>query len=859
MHTIQGLIAGLTLMSAAALASALATERPVLPVQLVPMPPEPIETLLHDLDGDGALDALVLSEDGSRVTVLRGTGDGGLDPVPLGSVITPSLPVAMDLGDVDGDLIPDLVIAGNNQVSLFLGNGNAGIGDGSFGTEIVLFPAINDATDVVLHDLDDDGALDLVITRNSVHNVGAWLGDGAGNFGTPWERPTGGTSPSNVVVGDLDGDQVPDLVIRNEFSRNLSVMIGNGAGGFMLDALLDTVEVPRDLDLGDLDGNGTQDLVVTRVVFPDPVVYWLGVGDGSFGPRTAFTPSNLDRGENLALGDLEGDGDLDLVFEAQSPDGLQVLRQEAGFTFPTVESLEMSPSSAPLIDGISLGDLDGDGQLDIVATAPEPTSSTTAVVGVVLGDGAGGYPQLQPYPIPFYVGGMAIGDVDNDGLVDVGVMTRKTPFVDSSVWILQGDGTGGLDTPVETVVPTNADGSPLGITFARFDNDNLLDAVVLDSTGDRVLFLPGQGDGTFGAQVPAFPYFDPTDIVSADLDRDGNADVICVHEPWDKLSVLLGHGDGTFAGPGTHDVGLGPEDVALGDLDGDGILDAVTANSDSDDISVLIGNGVGGFAAAVNYPVVDNPESVALGDLDGDGVLDVVVGNRDNFVPNVSVFGGLGDGTLTLAAHHPAGLQVQDVALADMDDDGHLDVVASMSPGSCAVLFGSGDLGLSAPWHFQGRADSYLFLTDLDGDFAPDVLQGRTGVDILLNRKPTAWTNLRGGVAGFRGVPALTPKGSLVGGEALSLTLEHAQPFATMLAWLSFSSLPTAYFGGTIHAFPPNSQFLRFADGDGTWSQSLVWPVGLPSDIELWLQFLVQDFSTVHGITLSNAVTAVTP
>ena len=60
MHTIKGLIAGLTLMSAAALASALATERPVLPVQLVPMPPEPIETLLHDLDGDGALDGVVL-------------------------------------------------------------------------------------------------------------------------------------------------------------------------------------------------------------------------------------------------------------------------------------------------------------------------------------------------------------------------------------------------------------------------------------------------------------------------------------------------------------------------------------------------------------------------------------------------------------------------------------------------------------------------------------------------------------------------------------------------------------------------------------------------------------------------------
>ncbi len=129
----------------------------------------------------------------------------------------------------------------------------------------------------------------------------------------------------------------------------------------------------------------------------------------------------------------------------------------------------------------------------------------------------------------------------------------------------------------------------------------------------------------------------------------------------------------------------------------------------------------------------------------------------------------------------------------------------------------------------------------------------------LLSQKPTAWTNLHGGVAGLRGVPVLTPKGSLQAGETLSLGLEHAAPFATMLAWLSFSSLPTAYFGGTIHAFPPNSQFLRFTDGEGTWSQSLVWPAGLPSGVDLWLQFLAQDLSTVHGITLSNAVTAATP
>ena len=80
-----------------------------------------------------------------------------------------------------------------------------------------------------------------------------------------------------------------------------------------------------------------------------------------------------------------------------------------------------------------------------------------------------------------------------------------------------------------------------------------------------------------------------------------------------------------------------------------------------------------------------------------------------------------------------------------------------------------------------------------------------------------------------------------------------------MLAWLSFTSVPAPYFGGTVHATPFDAQFLFPADASGSFSAYTTWPDGVPPGTDAWFQFLVQDPSVIWGITLSNAVRATTP
>ena len=121
------------------------------------------------------------------------------------------------------------------------------------------------------------------------------------------------------------------------------------------------------------------------------------------------------------------------------------------------------------------------------------------------------------------------------------------------------------------------------------------------------------------------------------------------------------------------------------------------------------------------------------------------------------------------------------------------------------------------------------------------------------------WQDLGGGTVGSNGAVTLEGAGPLTPGSTASLTLSNAPPGALCLAWLSFTSSPADYFGGTIYAIPPNRQFLFVTNGAGGLSLPTTWPSGLPPMTELWFQFLVQDSSVIWDITLSNGLKATTP
>ncbi len=120
------------------------------------------------------------------------------------------------------------------------------------------------------------------------------------------------------------------------------------------------------------------------------------------------------------------------------------------------------------------------------------------------------------------------------------------------------------------------------------------------------------------------------------------------------------------------------------------------------------------------------------------------------------------------------------------------------------------------------------------------------------------WSELGGGTPGIAGVPTLSGTGSLIGGTATTVSLSGAPPSAPMLAWVSFAPVPFAALGGTVHAFPYATQIFLFANPAGAFSGTATWPALLPPGTDVWFQFIIEDLSSIHGLTLSNGLRATT-
>jgi hypothetical protein len=159
--------------------------------------------------------------------------------------------------------------------------------------------------------------------------------------------------------------------------------------------------------------------------------------------------------------------------------------------------------------------------------------------------------------------------------------------------------------------------------------------------------------------------------------------------------------------------------------------------------------------------------------------------------------------------------------------------------------------------------NGYLIITADAGDSISSIAIENTiaGDGLVFDKLAlrSTWTNLGGGTVGIAGQPMLAGSGTLVGGTTATISLTNAPPNALMLAWISFSPTPFMALGGTVHAFPFANQLILNANGAGTFTAATTWPIGLPVGTKTWFQFLIEDISSIHGITLSNGLLATTP
>jgi predicted SpoU family rRNA methylase len=386
-----------------------------------------------DLNGDGKPDLVVLNQcDGSiptcingssvlgNIGVLLGNGDGTLQPAVLYSTggaeqadynlgDSPLGPHAIAIADVNGDGIPDLIVANmctdgsdcnSGSVAVLLGNG-----DGTFQPAVNYDSGGSYASSLAVADLNGDGKPDIVVTNQCQGNigdgcyvnsggflvlsngtVGVLLGNGDGTFQSAVAyAPNSGSAPYSVSVGDLNGDGQPDLVVVSSSafitesggSDTVSVLLGNGDGTFQTAMVYGTGgHYAYDAAIGDLNGDGKPDLVIANVCASGAcgngtAGVLLGNGDGTF--QTAISYSAGPGGNaftlaDLALADIDGDGNLDVVFANYSASGTQGADGSVGILLGNGDGTFQSPVSFDAgyaVTSITVADLNGDKRPDV--------------------------------------------------------------------------------------------------------------------------------------------------------------------------------------------------------------------------------------------------------------------------------------------------------------------------------------------------------------------------------------------------------------------------------------------------------------------------------------------------------------
>jgi hypothetical protein len=666
------------------------------------------QDFVADYNGDGKPDIL------SGSVMNLGNGDGTFTKG------TPVTGTPLAVADFNGDGKPDVLEQGQGTLEVLLGNG-----DGTFQTTPIITNIEASLQWVIAGDLRGDGKSDVLGFSNN--NLIVYLGNGDGTFAAGVSYPVViAFGPVVITLGDFNGDQKLDVVMSvpgGNVPGQEVVFLGNGDGTFQAGKISTGAAYPASAVVGDFNGDGKLDLVISNQSLgcnsPCPTSILLGNGDGTFQSPTPIFPGT----GTLAVGDVNGDGKLDLVFLDESAD-VEVYLGNGDGTFSNTHTYQTQLSGGGN-DGPVLADFNLDGKLDIAAAGTS-----------LLGNGNGTFKGWSAVAGvgPLSISNLsliAIGDFDKNGTQDLAAAMSVDSLNPNNLYIFTNDGTGALSLAHTYLVQQQVQ----GIATADFNGDGSLDLIAVSQDpihgtwGYSVLL--GNGDGTFQSPVfyPQTALLDGSTIVVADFNNDHKLD-FAIPAGSGTLAVLLGNGNGTFGAPTyVFDGGSNNQPASsLVDVDfnGDGKIDIAASGYFMGGMSILLGNGDGTFQTAT-FSFSDTCGGLITADLNLDG--------KPDLVDTCShVYLGNGNGTFKEVA--ASGYIV--TALADINGDGVPDEIGDQSINkngfAMGLALGNGDGTFGS---FQAAFDYFMLFpelaADMNGDGKQDLIVAGGTIFVLIN------------------------------------------------------------------------------------------------------------------------------